>query len=111
MCNHIFLNTLIRGHIRVYDLTLLSLLINVIRFIHGIWRFTHFDPSPPNNPVHQNTVPPMKSTRTQLHVTDICESDDTLHAAALTAERTTPMLLPEAKIDDDDNIDDDLGGQ
>jgi len=53
----------------------------------------------------------MKSTRTQLHVTDICESDDTLHAAALTAERTTPMLLPEAKIDDDDNIDDDLGGQ
>jgi len=56
-------------------------------------------------------MPPKKFTRTQLHVTDIHESDDTLQAAASTAERTTPTVLPEAEIDDDDDLYDDLGGQ
>jgi len=56
-------------------------------------------------------MPPKKSTRTQLRVTDIHESDDTLQAAASTAGRTTPTVLPEARIDDDDDLYDDLGGQ
>jgi len=58
-------------------------------------------------------MPPKKSTRTQLQVTDIHESDDTLQAAASTAERTTPTILPEAEIDNDnDNVlCDDFGGQ
>jgi len=58
-------------------------------------------------------MPPKKSTRTQLRVTDIHESDDTLQAAASTTERATPTVLPQAEIDDDDDDDlyDDLGGQ
>jgi hypothetical protein len=50
-------------------------------------------------------------TRTQMRVTDIHESDDTLKAAASTTERTTRTVLPEAEIDDDDHDDlyDDLG--
>jgi len=54
---------------------------------------------------------PKKFTRTQLRITDIHESDDTLQAVASTAERTTPPVLPEAEIDDDDDPYDDLGGQ
>ena len=49
-------------------------------------------------------MPPKKFTRTQLHVTDIHESDDTLQAVASTAERTTPTVLPEAEINDDDDL-------
>jgi len=58
-------------------------------------------------------MPPKTFTRTQLRVTDIHESDDILQAAASTAERTTPTVLPEAEIEDDDDDDlyDDLGGQ
>jgi hypothetical protein len=56
-------------------------------------------------------MPPKKFTRTQVRVTDIQESDDTLQAAASIAERTTPMVLPEAEMDDDDDLYDDLGGQ
>jgi len=58
-------------------------------------------------------MPPKKSTRTQLHVTDIHERDDPLEAAASTTERATPTVLPEAEIDNDDDNDlyDDLGGQ
>lgn len=56
-------------------------------------------------------MPPEKFTRTQLRVTDIHESDDTLQAAASTAERTTSIVLPAAKIDDDDDLNDDLRGQ
>jgi hypothetical protein len=55
-------------------------------------------------------MPPNKFTRTQLRSTEIRESDDTLQAAALTAKRTTPTFLPEAEIDDDDDLYDDLGG-
>jgi hypothetical protein len=55
-------------------------------------------------------MPPKKVTRTQLRVTDIHESDDTLHAAASTAECTTPTVLLEAEIHDDDDLYDDLGG-
>jgi hypothetical protein len=53
------------------------------------------------------------STRTPLRITDIHESDDTLQAAASTAENTTPMVLPEAEIEDndDDGLYDYLGGQ
>jgi hypothetical protein len=53
---------------------------------------------------------PKKFTRTPLRVTDIHESDDTLQAAASSPERTTPMALLEAKIDDDDDVYHDLGG-
>jgi hypothetical protein len=56
-------------------------------------------------------MPPKKFTRSQLRVTDIHESNDTLQAAASTAERTTPMVLPEAEIDLDDDLYDDLGVQ
>jgi hypothetical protein len=56
-------------------------------------------------------MPPKKFTRTQLRVTAIHETDDTLQAAASTAEHTTPTVLPEAVIEDDDDLDDDLGGQ
>jgi len=56
-------------------------------------------------------MPPKKFTRTQLRVTNIHESDDSLQAAASTAERTTPTILPEAKMDDDHDLYDDLGGQ
>jgi hypothetical protein len=54
---------------------------------------------------------PKKLTRTQLRVTDIHESDDTVQVAASTAEHTTPTVLLEAEIDDDDSHYDDLGGQ
>jgi len=51
----------------------------------------------------------------QLRVTDIYETDDTLQAAASTAEHTPPMILPEAEseYDDDldDHLDDDIGGE
>jgi len=56
-------------------------------------------------------MPPEKFTRTQLRVTDIQESDDTLQAAASTAKRTTPTVLPEAEIDDDHDLYNDFGGQ
>jgi hypothetical protein len=56
-------------------------------------------------------MPPKKFTRTQLRVTNIHESDHTLQAAASTAERTTPTVLPEPEIDDDDDLYDDLRGQ
>jgi hypothetical protein len=50
-----------------------------------------------------------------LLVTDIHESDDTLQAVALTAKLTAPTVLPEAKIDDDNdlgnNLDTDLKHQ
>jgi hypothetical protein len=48
-----------------------------------------------------------------LCITDIQESDYTLQAAASTVERTTPTVLLEAEIDDDDEYDiyDDLRGQ
>ena len=61
--------------------------------------------------VLSQTMPPKKFTRTQLCGTDIHEIDDTLQAAASTAERTTPTDLPEAEIDDDDDLYNDLGGQ
>jgi len=56
--------------------------------------------------VSSTTMPPKKSIRTQLYITDIHGSDDTLEAAASTAKRATPTLSPEAGINDDD--DDDL---
>jgi hypothetical protein len=48
-------------------------------------------------------MPSKKSIRTQLRVTDINESDDTLQAAASTTERATLKFLPEAKIDNDND--------
>jgi hypothetical protein len=56
-------------------------------------------------------MPPKKFPRTQLHVTDIHESDDTLQAAASTAECTTPTVLLEAEIDNDNDLYNDLQGQ
>jgi len=46
-----------------------------------------------------------------LRVTDIDEIDDTLQAAAETAERATPTVLPEPGINDEDDLYDDLTGQ
>jgi hypothetical protein len=87
--------------------------MNSIRFAHRISRFTPFDASPQNNAFYHKNIPPKKSTRTQLRVTDTHESDDTLQAAASTAERATPTVLLEHEIDDDDDDDvyDNLGGQ
>jgi hypothetical protein len=56
-------------------------------------------------------MPPKKFTRTQLRVTDIHECDDTLQSAASTAEPTTPTVLPEAEIDEPNDLYEDLGGQ
>jgi len=58
-------------------------------------------------------MPPEKFTRTQLRVTDMYESDDTLQVAASTAEHTTPTVLLEAGNDHDGDEDlyDDLRGQ
>jgi hypothetical protein len=54
-------------------------------------------------------MPPKKSTRTQLHVTDSHETDDTLQVSALAAKCVSPMVLPEAEIDveDDDDMEED----
>jgi len=46
-----------------------------------------------------------------LRITDIHKGDDTLQVAASSAERTTPTVSPGAESDDDDALDDDLGGQ
>jgi len=54
-------------------------------------------------------MPPKKSARTQLHVTDNHGRDDTLQAVASTAEHTTPSVVPEVEIDDDDDRNNDLG--
>ena len=56
-------------------------------------------------------MPPKNFTRTQLRVADIHDSDDTLQTAASIGERAAPAVLPEAEIDDDDDLDDDLGYQ
>jgi len=56
-------------------------------------------------------MPPLKFTRTQLRVADIHDSDDTLQTAASIGERATPAVLPEAKIDDGDDLGNDLGDQ
>ena len=44
-------------------------------------------------------------------VAGIHDSDDTLQTAASIAELATPAVLPEAEIDDDDVLNDDLGDQ
>jgi hypothetical protein len=56
---------------------------------------------------------PMKSTRTQLHITDIHVCDDTLHVAALAAEGTTPTVFPKGGIDNDRDgvLYQDVGGE
>jgi len=56
-------------------------------------------------------MPPKKFTRTQLRIAVIHDSDDTLQTAASIGERATPAVLPEAEIDDDDDLDDDLRDQ
>jgi hypothetical protein len=53
--------------------------------------------------VSSTDMAPKKSTRTQLCITAIHENDDTLQAVELTAKRTIPIVLPDAKIDDDDD--------
>jgi hypothetical protein len=57
-------------------------------------------------------IPSKEFTRTQLRVTDIHDSDDTLQRVASIAERTTPTILLEVDIDvdDDHNLDDESGG-
>jgi hypothetical protein len=58
-------------------------------------------------------MPSKKSTRTQLCITDIGEDDDNLQAAASIAKRTTRRVIPDAGIDDEDDVDhyNDLGEQ
>jgi len=56
-------------------------------------------------------MPPKQFTRTQLRVADIHDSDDTVQTAALIAEHATPAGSPQAMIDDDNDLDDDLGDQ
>jgi len=54
-------------------------------------------------------MPPKKFTRTQLRIADIHDSDDILQTAVSIGERATRAVLPEAEIDDEDDLDDDLG--
>jgi len=54
--------------------------------------------------ISSKNMPPKKSTWTQLCVTDIHQSDDTLEAAASTAECTTPTVLHEDEIDYDNDL-------
>jgi len=54
---------------------------------------------------------PKKFPRSQLRFADIHDSDDTLHTAASIAQRATTAVLPGAEIDDDDDLDNDLGDQ
>jgi hypothetical protein len=56
-------------------------------------------------------MPPKKFTRTQLRMADIHDSDVTLQTEASIGERATPAGLPQAEIDDDDDLDNDLGDQ
>jgi len=56
-------------------------------------------------------MPPKKFTRTQLRIADIHDSDDTLQTAASIVERATAAVVPKAKIDDENDPDDDLGDQ
>jgi hypothetical protein len=58
-------------------------------------------------------MPPKKCRRTQLRITDIPVSGDTLQAAESTAELPTAIGVAEADIDDhrDDNLDNDFGGE
>ena len=46
-----------------------------------------------------------------MRVADIHESDDTLQTAASRAERATPAVEPQAEIDNDHDLHDDLGDQ
>jgi len=50
-------------------------------------------------------------TGTQLRIADIHDSDDTLQTAASIGECATAAVSPEAEIDDDNDLDDDLGDQ
>jgi len=111
--NRIFSDTLIRGNTRIYGITQLWFMMNSIRFGHRISRFYLFRGVPIKPRVSSQNMPPKQFTRTQLRVTDIHESDDTLQAAASTAKRTTPTVFPAAEIDndDDDDLYDVLGGQ
>jgi len=60
-------------------------------------------------------MPRMKFTPTEMQITGIYESDDTMQARPSTAERSTPEVWHVVKIDDDNvvdnDLDDDLGGQ
>jgi hypothetical protein len=56
-------------------------------------------------------MPPKKFTRTQLPVAEIHDSDHTLQTTASITEHATPAVLPEAEIDDNDDLDDDLGDE
>jgi len=56
-------------------------------------------------------MPPKKFTRTKLRVADNHDGNDTLQTAASIGERAIPAVLPEAEIDDDNDLDDDLGDQ
>jgi len=55
VCNRIFPYTVIRGHIQIYGLAQLLLLINLIRVAPVISRFTPFDVSPQNHPFYQKS--------------------------------------------------------
>jgi hypothetical protein len=105
VCNRIFPYTLILGHIRIYSLnqfdTFCSWDLTIYPFPQVATKYR----------VLSKNITPKNFTRTQLRVTDIHESDDTLQAEASTAEHTTPTVLPEAGIDDDDDLENDLGGQ
>jgi len=77
VCNRIFSYTLIRGHIRIYGLTLLSLLINLICFAHGISLFTPFDASPQNNVFYHKTC--LQSSLLELNCTSLTSMTEMRH--------------------------------
>jgi len=56
-------------------------------------------------------MPPKKFTGTQLRVTDIHDNNDTLQTVALIAKCATTAVLPEAEIDDYDDLNKDREDQ
>jgi len=78
VCNRIVPYTLILGHIWIFGIPTLSLIINLIRFAHRMSQFTPFDMSPQNHALYQKThlqrnLPKLNcASLTSLRVMTLC---------------------------------------